>query len=168
MVSTDEDNLPEVNSAPLIVDAEFTEVEDVETAPPLDAVEEISTARVRRPLDLPAALPTPEGRARVVTVINQKGGVGKTTTVINIAAQLALRGHKVMVVDSDSQGNCAPGLGVDKSKVRATTRDLILNPETAVDARHATAVDGVHMIVGDKTLIGLEQECSGSWAGSAG
>jgi len=158
MVSTDEDNLPEVNSAPLIVDAEFTEVEDVETAPPLDAVEEISTAKVRRPLDLPAALATPEGRARIVTVINQKGGVGKTTTVINIAAQLALRGHKVLVVDSDSQGNCATGLGVDKSKVRATTRDLILNPETAVDARHATAVDGVHMIVGDKTLIGLEQE----------
>ena len=149
MVSIDEDNLPEVNSAPLIVDAEFTEVEDVETAPLLDAVEEISSAKVRRPLDLPAAHPTPEGRARVVTVINQKGGVGKTTTVINIAAQLALRGHKVLVVDSDSQGNCATGLGVDKS---------ILNPESAVQARHATAVDGVHMIVGDKTLIGLEQE----------
>ena len=158
MVSQDEDNLPEVNSAPLIVDAEFSEVEDIETAPPLDAVEEISAARVRRPLDLPTAQPTPEGRARVVTVINQKGGVGKTTTVINVAAQLALRGHKVLVVDSDSQGNCATGLGVDKSKVRATTRDLILNPESAVQARHATAVDGVHMIVGDKSLIGLEQE----------
>ena len=65
MVSQDEDNLPEVNSAPLIVDAEFSEVEDVETAPPLDAVEEISAARVRRPLDLPTAQPTPEGRARV-------------------------------------------------------------------------------------------------------
>ena len=61
MVSIDEDNLPEVNSAPLIVDAEFTEVEDVETAPLLDAVEEISSAKVRRPLDLPAAHPTPEG-----------------------------------------------------------------------------------------------------------
>jgi chromosome partitioning protein len=91
-------------------------------------------------------------------VINQKGGVGKTTTVINIAAQLALRGHKVLVVDADSQGNCATGLGVDKSKVRATTRDLILNPETAVNARHATAVDGLHMVVGDRNLIGLEQE----------
>ena len=158
MVSPDEENLPEVNSAPLIVDAEFTEVEDVEPAPHLDAVEEISAARVRRPLDLPAAHPTPEGRARVVTVINQKGVVGKTTTVINIAAQLALRGHKVLVVDSDSQGNCATGLGVDKSKVKATTRDLILNPESAIQARHATAVEGVHMIVGDKTLIGLEQE----------
>ena len=152
------DTLPEVESAPLVVDVEFTEVEEESTAPSLDAVEEISVARARRPLDLPEAQPTPEGRARVVTVINQKGGVGKTTTVINIAAQLALRGHSVLVVAADSQGNCAPGLGVDKSKVSATTRDLILNPESAVNARHATAVEGLHLIVGDRTLVGLEQE----------
>ena len=157
-VDEESDTLPEVESAPLVIDVEFTEVEEESTAPSLDAVEEISVARVRRPLDLPEAQPTPEGRARVVTVINQKGGVGKTTTVINIAAQLALRGHSVLVVDADSQGNCATGLGVDKSKVSATTRDLILNPESAVNARHATAVEGLHLIVGDRTLVGLEQE----------
>ena len=147
-----------MESAPLVIDVEFTEVEEESTAPSLDAVDEISVARARRPLDLPEAQPTPEGRARVVTIINQKGGVGKTTTVINLAAQLALRGHKVLVVDADSQGNCATGLGVDKSKVSATTRDLILNPESAVNARHATAVEGLHLIVGDRTLVGLEQE----------
>ena len=157
-VDEEGDTLPEAKSAPLVIDVEFTEVEEESTAPSLDAVEEISVARARRPLDLPEAQPTPEGRARVVTVINQKGGVGKTTTVINIAAQLALRGHKVLVVDADSQGNCATGLGVDKSKVSATTRDLILNPESAVNARHATAVEGLHLIVGDRTLVGLEQE----------
>ena len=157
-VDEEGDTLPEAKSAPLVIDVEFTEVEEESTAPSLDAVEEISVARVRRPLDLPEAQPTPEGRARVVTVINQKGGVGKTTTVINIAAQLALRGHSVLVVDADSQGNCATGLGVDKSKVSATTRDLILNPESAVNARHATAVEGLHLIVGDRTLVGLEQE----------
>ena len=157
-VEEEGDTLPEVESAPLVVDVEFTEVEEESTVPSLDAVEEISVARARRPLDLPEAQPTPEGRARVVTVINQKGGVGKTTTVINIAAQLALRGHSVLVVDADSQGNCATGLGVDKSKVSATTRDLILNPESAVNARHATAVEGLHLIVGDRTLVGLEQE----------
>ena len=157
-VDEESDTLPEVESAPLVIDVEFTEVEEESTVPALDAVEEISVARARRPLDLPEAQPTPEGRARVVTVINQKGGVGKTTTVINIAAQLALRGHSVLVVDADSQGNCATGLGVDKSKVSATTRDLILNPESAVNARHATAVEGLHLIVGDRTLVGLEQE----------
>ena len=152
------DELPEVGAAPLIIDADFVEVEEDRGLPSLDAVDEISTARARQPLDLPRGPETPEGRARVVTVINQKGGVGKTTSVINIAAQIALRGHRVLVIDADSQGNCATGLGVDKSRVRTTTRDLMLNPECAVDSRHATAVDNVHIIVGDRTLVGLEQE----------
>ena len=140
------DELPEVGAAPLIIDADFVEVEEDRGLPSLDAVDEISTARARKPLDLPRGPETPEGRARVVTVINQKGGVGKTTSVINIAAQIALRGHRVLVIDADSQGNCATGLGVDKSRVRTTTRDLMLNPECAVDSRHATAVVNVHIL----------------------
>ena len=142
----------------LIVDVEFTESEEIAGSPILGSVENVRTEKTSSPMELPMSLPTPEGRARVVTVINQKGGVGKTTTVINVASQLGLRGYRILVVDADSQGNCATGLGVDKSRVKTTTRDLILNPETAVNARHATAVDNVHMIVGDKTLIGLEQE----------
>ena len=156
--SEDGEALPEVKAVPLVLDVEFTEDEDETLAPPLDAVDEISTARARRPMELPASLPTPPGRARVVTVTNQKGGVGKTTTVINVAAQLALRGHRVLVVDTDSQGNCATGLGVDKSRVRTTTRDLMLSPEKAGDSRHATVVDNLHIIVGDRSLIGIEQE----------
>ncbi len=154
----EDDQLPKVSQAPLIIDVEFSEEDDDDNHRSIDLPEEVRTSNPRRPLELPLPLTTPSGRARVVTVANQKGGVGKTTTVINIAAQLALRGHKVLVVDSDSQGNCATGLGVDKSRVRTTTRDLILNPETAVDSRHATAVENLHMIVGDRTLIGLEQE----------
>ena len=159
MGSKDSDqNLPEVGEAPLIIDVEFLEEEDETLAQPLDSIEEVSFSRPRSAMELPPSLPTPQGRARVVTVINQKGGVGKTTTVINIAAQIALRGFRVLVIDSDSQGNCATGLGVDKSKVKNTTRDLILSPETAVDSRHATAVENLHIIVGDRSLIGLEQE----------
>ena len=150
--------LPEVGKAPLIIDVEFLEEEDETLVKPLDSIEEISFPKPRSAMELPRSLPTPQGRARVVTVINQKGGVGKTTTVINIAAQIALRGFRVLVIDSDSQGNCATGLGVDKSKVKNTTRDLILSPETAVDSRHATAVENLHIIVGDRSLIGLEQE----------
>ena len=151
-------SLPEVGNAPLIIDVEFSEEEDETLAQPLDSIEGVSFSRSRSAMELPPSLPTPQGRARVVTVINQKGGVGKTTTVINIAAQIALRGFRVLVIDSDSQGNCATGLGVDKSKVKNTTRDLILRPETAVDSRHATAVENLHIIVGDRSLIGLEQE----------
>ncbi len=159
MASKDSDqSLPKVGEAPLIIDVEFLEEEDENLAQPLDSIEEVSSPRSRSAMELPPSLPTPKGRARVVTVINQKGGVGKTTTVINIAAQIALRGFRVLVIDSDSQGNCATGLGVDKSKVKNTTRDLILSPETAVDSRHATAVEDLHIIVGDRSLIGLEQE----------
>ena len=159
MASKDSDqSLPKVGEAPLIIDVEFLEEEDETIAQPLDSIEEVSSPRSRSAMELPPSLPTPKGRARVVTVINQKGGVGKTTTVINIASQIALRGFRVLVIDSDSQGNCATGLGVDKSKVKNTTRDLILSPETAVDSRHATAVEDLHIIVGDRSLIGLEQE----------
>ena len=159
MGSKDSDqSLPEVEEAPLIIDVEFLEEEDETLAQPLDSIEKVSFSRPRSAMELPPSLPTPQGRARVVTVINQKGGVGKTTTVINIAAQIALRGFRVLVIDSDSQGNCATGLGVDKSKVKNTTRDLILSPETAIDSRHATAVENLHIIVGDRSLIGLEQE----------
>ena len=56
------------------------------------------------------------------------------------------------------RGNCATGLGVDKRLAKATTRDLILEPERAVEARHQTAVQGVHLIVGDKSLVSLDQE----------
>ncbi len=159
MGSKDSDqSLPEVGEAPLIIDVEFLEEDDETLAQPLDSIEEVSFSTPRSAMELPPSLPTPQGRARVVTVLNQKGGVGKTTTVINIAAQIALRGFRVLVIDSDSQGNCATGLGVDKSKVKNTTRDLILSPETAIDSRHATAVENLHIIVGDRSLIGLEQE----------
>ena len=159
MGSKDSDqSLPEVGEAPLIIDVEFLEEDDETLAHPLDSIEKVSFSTPRSAMELPPSLPTPQGRARVVTVINQKGGVGKTTTVINIAAQIALRGFRVLVIDSDSQGNCATGLGVDKSKVKNTTRDLILSPETAIDSRHATAVENLHIIVGDRSLIGLEQE----------
>ena len=158
MSNPEEENpLPKVSSVPLIVDVEFTEIEDDEIEKN-DAKESIQSTSIFNSMELPNSIPSPKNRARVVTVTNQKGGVGKTTSVINIASQLALRGHSILVVDCDSQGNCATGLGVDKSKVTTTTRDLILNPESSINSRHATAVDNVHIIVGDRTLIGLEQD----------
>jgi len=123
-----------------------------------ETTDRISSARRRARYDLPPGPPLQKGRARVVTVTNQKGGVGKTTTVINLAAQLALNGHRVLIVDCDAQGNCATGLGVDKSRVEVGTREMVLAPERAVDARHATAVDGLHLVVGDRSLVGLEEE----------
>ena len=149
--------LPDAKEAPLIVDAEFTETDEVVGSPILDSVERVETEKASGPWSYHLGTHS-RGKRKSSDCNQSEGRVGKTTTVINVASQLGLRGYKILVVDADSQGNCATGLGVDKSKVRTTTRDLILNPETAINARHATAVDNVHMIVGDKTLIGLEQE----------
>ncbi|HII89415.1 MAG TPA: ParA family protein [Candidatus Thalassarchaeaceae archaeon] len=137
---------------PRIIDVEFVEHERQDTTGSNEKPPNYN------PLALPRGAPSQKGQARVVTVTNQKGGVGKTTSVINIAAQLGLRGHRVLVIDADAQGNCATGLGVDKRLVTATTRDLILQPERAIEARHQTAVDGVHLIVGDRSLVSLDQE----------
>ncbi|MDP6906116.1 MAG: AAA family ATPase [Candidatus Thalassarchaeaceae archaeon] len=149
----EEDFLPDAVPAPLVV--EFIE-EEFEHAD----LDSISSAEPRTQVDLPIAEPTPSGRARVVTVMNQKGGVGKTTTVINVATHLALNGVRVLVVDCDQQGNCATGLGIDKSRVKHTTRTLFTEPELAPACRHATAVQGLHLVVGERSLVGLEQDLS--------
>ncbi|MEE2812281.1 MAG: AAA family ATPase [Candidatus Thermoplasmatota archaeon] len=149
----DEEILPEALPAPMVV--EFTE-EEVE----VPEIDDLSSAEPRQLMELPRAEPTPDGRARVVTVMNQKGGVGKTTTVINIATHLALHGVRVLVVDCDQQGNCATGLGIDKSRVVHTTRTLFIEPENAPACRHATAIPGLHLIVGERSLVGIEQELS--------
>jgi chromosome partitioning protein len=150
---TDEEVLPEAVPAPLVV--EFTEEEIFDSSS-----DDIGAAEPRPQVELPRAEPTPAGRARVVTVMNQKGGVGKTTTVINVATHLALHGVRVLVVDCDQQGNCATGLGIDKSRVEHTTRTLFTEAEKAPMCRHATAVPGLHLVVGERSLVGLEQELS--------
>ncbi len=142
----------------LVIEAEFEELELPSSRACVDPADEISVASPRPTLDLPDAPKTRAGMARVIVCINQKGGVGKTTTVINVAAHLATLGLRVLVIDCDSQGNCATGLGIDKSKVANNTRTLLLEPERAAECRYATPIEGLHLIVGDRSLVTLEQE----------
>lgn len=96
--------------------------------------------------------------SRVFGVANQKGGVGKTTTAINLAASLAANDLKVLVIDSDPQGNATTGLGVKKDPDRPSTYDLILGdcePETAIVP---TEMEGLHIVPADKNLVGANLE----------
>jgi len=96
--------------------------------------------------------------SRVFAITNQKGGVGKTTTAINLAASLAANDLKVLVVDSDPQGNCTSGLGVTKEPGKPSLYHVLLGQTQTADVVHATAFDGLVMIPADKNLVGANLE----------
>lgn len=98
------------------------------------------------------------GRGRIVSVSNQKGGVAKTTTSVNLAAGLALRGHRVLVVDVDPQSNAATGLGIDHRAVERSTYDLLLGEATLEDVVVETAIKNLHCAPASMDLAGAEVE----------
>ena len=96
---------------------------------------------------------------KAIAIFNQKGGVGKTTTNINLAACLAVRGKKILVLDIDPQGNTTSGLGVSKHGVGLTTYDLLTDPSVVTeDAIIPTTVEGLDLIPGSVQLAGAEVE----------
>ncbi|RCG33365.1 ParA family protein [Sphaerisporangium album] len=102
--------------------------------------------------------PTTHGPARVVAMVNQKGGVGKTTTTINLGASLAECGQRVLLVDFDPQGALSVGLGIDPRPLEATVYDLIMEePDvTAEDVLLATSVEGMDLLPSNIFLSGAE------------
>ena len=96
--------------------------------------------------------------SRVFAIANQKGGVGKTTTAINLAASLAANDLRVLVIDSDPQGNATTGLGVAKDPDRPSLYQVLLGDVPARDAIQATELEGLHLISADKNLVGADLE----------
>ena len=99
---------------------------------------------------------------RVIAIANQKGGVGKTTTAINLSACLAEQGKKVLVIDLDPQGNTTSGLGLDKDSLENTVYQLILNESSLRDCMcDVNGIDGMKIIPSDVNLAGAEIELIG-------
>ena len=96
--------------------------------------------------------------SRVFAIANQKGGVGKTTTAINLAASLAANDFRVLVIDSDPQGNATSGLGIAKDPDRPSLYQVLLGDVPAREAIQATDLEGLHLISADKNLVGADLE----------
>ncbi|MBQ9180299.1 MAG: ParA family protein [Firmicutes bacterium] len=96
---------------------------------------------------------------KAIAIFNQKGGVGKTTTNINLAACLAVKGKKILVLDIDPQGNTTSGLGISKTDMELTTYELLTSDDINVEeAIVHTATEGLDMIPGSVQLAGAEVE----------
>lgn len=103
---------------------------------------------------------TPKGytMGKVIAFANQKGGIGKTTSAVNIAAAIAARGKKVLAIDCDPQGNLTSSFGINKKSLRTTTYELLLGSAKPVDAVIVTPFKNVSVIPSNISLAGAEVE----------
>lgn len=95
---------------------------------------------------------------RIIAVANQKGGVGKTTTSINLSASLAELGQRVLTIDMDPQGNTTSGLGIDKNQVENTVYELILEEASVEECINNSVMEGLDVIASNINLSGAEVE----------
>ncbi len=98
---------------------------------------------------------------RIIAISNQKGGVGKTTTCINLAAGIALKGKKVLLVDMDSQGNATTGLGISKSSVEKSVYDVLMSGESPKNIIVRSSIANLDVMPSSIDLAGAEVELVG-------
>src|SRR5271168_4711578 len=109
-----------------------------------------------------AAQLQPAKPPRVLAVANQKGGVGKTTTAINLGTALAAIGENVLIIDLDPQGNASTGLGIDRRQRRVSTYDVMIGEQPLSAAVVATDVPRLSIVPSTLDLLGVELEIASS------
>jgi chromosome partitioning protein len=95
---------------------------------------------------------------KIISVVNQKGGVGKTTTAVNLAAGIGKMGKKILIVDADPQGNTTSAYGIGKQKLDRSVYDLLIGRASAAEATVTTTFEGVDIIPCNMNLAGAEVE----------
>lgn len=147
-VSTDRPDQPVTTDSPV----EPAEVEPAEVDP--------AAPKVTPPKPNPVSAPTRALRPlpRVIAIANQKGGVGKTTTTVNLSAALAEQDHRVLVIDLDPQGNATTGLGIVARDLEHSIYDVLLNDVDLDDAIESTAVLNLFLCPASLDLAGAEIE----------